>query len=160
LENEQVSTTNTKLLTSINNLKNDIDEYFILCGNISSLKSVNDENVKPHSLEADDLKELLNEVVSKIDEMKNLQLLINERNLKFTITINNECKTVAEWIKIKEGLVLKKSIYNIVFSNQDKENSNLTISMLEIFQEMQQYKHRITAIQKELDKFNSQLFKI
>lgn len=152
--------TNTKLLTTINNLKNDIDEYFILCGNISSLKTSSNSDAPSKTLEDDDLKEVLKEGVLKIDEMKKLQLLINERNLNYEITINNETKTVAEWIKIKEGLVLKKNMYSIVFSKQNQENSNLAISMLEIFQELQQYKHKIAAIQKELDKFNNQLFKI
>ena len=141
--------TNSNLMIDINTLKSEIQNQTHLCDNIFKL----DDTKK------DDINDLLESTISKIEIFKYYQKVLNIRNFIEIITYNEKEMTVSTLIKIKETLLLKKNLKNSLIHTSPAHKDLIEIS-LKAFQDVQEYKKQLSVIHIVLEKFNNEQFEI
>ena len=149
VRNDLLVSTNSTILTKIIELKTDIDDQITLCSNVFKLDKVNEK----------DLTDLIESTTDKIDELKDLQLIIANRNAKETLEYNSRTYFAQELIKIKEGLLLKKKLKINLVGSAPEQDAAIYIS-LEAFQAVQRYKKELNEIQSILETFNNKKFNL
>lgn len=141
--------TNSELLTQITTLQSDIYDQQNLCKNLLRFTDP----------PANDIKDLIDDTLSKIEKLKNYQKIISLRNANYFYTLSNSTKlSVADIIKLKEELVLKKNILSII-SNASHQADELVPISLSYFSEFQNIKNQLSEIQNILTDFNNKQFK-
>lgn len=141
--------TNSDLLLKISILKNEIEDQIHLCSNVSKLEQVDRKSLLEISASTEE----------KIDKLKTYQKIILKRNANTEVTFKGASIKVEDLIKLKEGLLLKKKLKNILI-NIPSENEELLKISLEAFQSVQEYKKDLSLIHKILNDFNNMQFKL
>ncbi len=141
--------TNSELLQRITELRTEIDEQTNLCASIFKLDNV----------ESGSVKELSDSIISKIDQFKKYQAIINKRNIHKILIYQNTDYAAIDLIKIKEGILLKKQLKQLLISTNSEQDKMLQIS-LEAFQSIQDYKKSLSEIHIILQEFNDEKFDI
>lgn len=137
---------NSEILQRIVELRTEIEEQTNLCSNIFKL-----------SAEPAAINEVIESTELKIDQLKDYQAIINRRNFGKTVIFRDVTFTVADLIKLKEGLLLKKQLKAALINTKSEESEMVQIS-LEAFQSIQDYKKSLGEIHTILEKFNNEPF--
>lgn len=141
--------TNSDLLLQISVLKNEIEDQIHLCSNVSKLGHI----------DGNSLLEIVNSTEEKIDKLKRYQKIILKRNADTNVMFKDMNIKVKDLIKLKEGLLLKKNLKNILI-NIPSENDKLIEISLEAFQAVQEYKKDLSLIHEILNDFNNIQFNL
>lgn len=141
--------TNSEILQRIVELKTQIDEQTDLCSNIFKLKTV----------DAKSIRELITDTEVKIGQLKNYQAIITVRNINKIITYQGRQYTALDLIKLKEEILLRKKLKQLLINTKSDQEELLQIS-LEAFQSIQDYKKSLGEIHILLEEFNNETFDI
>jgi len=136
-------TTNSTILNRISDLKSDIEDQTQLINKLIDQK-----------VQEEDLIVLLQDTEKKIEEMKEYQKILMNRNFSTIVKYKNQEISIANLIKLKESYILKKDLYQKVLMT-DSENLHL----LKIaFQKTQELKVDLNKIHSILSNFNTSQF--
>jgi len=141
--------TNGEILQKITELRTEVDEQTHLCSSIFKLDNVESKSIR----------ELTESILDKIDTFKRYQAVIGKRNVNKTLVFKGNDYSAIDLIKIKEGILLKKQLNQMLINTNSEQDQMLQIS-LEAFQSIQDYKKSLSEIHIILQEFNNEQFDI
>ena len=139
--------TNSELLTQITTLQSDISDQHSLCKNLLKYPDTSAENIK----------DLVEDTLKKIENLKHYQKIIGLRNANYFQTLSTGQKlSITDIIKLKEELILKKNLLSSIIDSDPIEK--LVPISLSYFNEFQLIKKQLSEIQNLLTTFNNSTF--